>query len=340
MFRNHLLSFSPCFFVSLHHESKSQYHMMNEQEKAIAQIQQTMNRCIQESKRTLEDTIERKAEVLSAEEMTEIERTEYTHALDELAIIYAQYPVVRSIKDYMHWPNFLWESTFLESLTMEEKRKWFHSHSLATYDDFCKDNTVFNQTFPYFSVIYKVIVNECYADYLKQRWEARELRTLEIAGIVAAEGNKTEIQSTEEAEEYKQPVVTEPADRYTFEHTLNDKQIESLVDCVNEVRMFKGGEVTFEQLKSIFDCNPITPLKSNNNRLIAFFFDQLSNRSYITGNWQSVIARNSLFLSPQKDSYLNQNDISAALSRVRDIRMEKKLEKINLYIRNLKGLSE
>ena len=340
MFRNHLLSFSPWFFVSLHHESKSQYHMMNEQEQAIAKIQQTMNRCIQESMRTLEDTIERKAEVLSAEKMTEIERSEYIRALDELAIIYAQYPAVRTIKDYMHLPNFLWESTFLESLTMEEKRKWFHSHSLATYDDFCRDNTIFDQTFPYFSIIYKVIVNERYADYLKQRCEARELRTFEIAGEVAAVSNKTEIQSTDKAEEDKQPMVTGPADRYTFEHTLNDEQIESLVDCVNEVRMFKGAEVTFEQLKSIFDCNPITPLKSNNNRLIAFFFDQLSNRSYITENWQSVIARNSLFLSPQKDSYLNQNDISAALSRVRDIRMEKKLEKINLYIRNLKGLSE
>ena len=340
MFRNHLLSFSPCFVVSLHHERKSQYHMMNEQEQAIAKIQQTMSRCIQESARTLEDTIERKAEVLSTEEMTEIERSEYTRALDELAIIYAQYPAVRTIKEYMHLPNFLWESTFLESLTMEEKRKWFHSHSLATYDDFCKDNTIFDQTFPYFSIIYKIIVNERYADYLKQRWEARELRTFEIAGEVAAVGNKTEIQSIDKAEEDKQPMVTGPADRYTFEHTLNDEQIESLVDCVNEVRMFKGGEVTFEQLKSIFDCNPITPFKSNNNRLIAFFFDQLSNRSYITGNWQSVIARNSLFLSPQKDSYLNQNDISAALSRVRDIHMEKKLEKINLYIRNLKGLSE
>ena len=44
-------------------------------------------------------------------------------------------------------------------------------------------------------------------------------------------------------------MTTEPTDRYTFEHILNDNQIASLVDCVNEVRMFKGEEVTFEQLK-------------------------------------------------------------------------------------------
>lgn len=105
--------------------------------------------------------------------------------------------------------------------------------------------------------------------------------------------------------------ITEPAtenvqvEKCTFEHSLNDQQIDSLVDGVNEVRMFKGGDVTFEQLKAIFDCLPITPLRSSNNRLLAFFFDQLSNHSYIAEKWQSAIYKNNLFLSPQKDSFVN-----------------------------------
>ena len=37
---------------------------MNEQEQAIAKIQQTLDYCIQQTLRSLEDTIERKAEVL------------------------------------------------------------------------------------------------------------------------------------------------------------------------------------------------------------------------------------------------------------------------------------
>jgi hypothetical protein len=264
---------------------------MNEQEQAIAKIQQTLDYCIQQTLRSLEDTIERKAEVLPVNEWTEVERSEYTHALDELAVIYSKFPAVRSIKSYMHLPNYLWESTFIESLTMEEKRKWFHNHSLATYDDFCKDNTIFDESFPYFSVVYQVVVNEKYTQFLKKRNDQRNL-----SSFIVMEKGENSVSSNPES-------ITEPAtenvqvEKYTFEHSLNDQQINSLVDCVNEVRMFKGGEVTFEQLKSIFDCQPIAPLRSSNNRLLAFFFDQLSNHSYITEKWQSAIYKNNLFLS-------------------------------------------
>ena len=307
---------------------------MNEQEQAISKIQQTLDYYIQQTLHSLEDTIERKAEVLPVKELAEVERSEYTHALDELAAIYSKYPAVRSIKNYMHLPNYLWESTFIESLTMEEKRKWFHNHSLATYKDFCKDNTIFDETFPYFSIVYQVVVNEKYSQLLKNRNDQRNLSSF----IVMEKGKDTVLPKSES--------TTEPAtenvqvETCTFEHSLNDQQIESLVDCVNEVRMFKGGEVTFEQLKSIFDCQPIIPLRSSNNRLLAFFFDQLSNHSYIAEKWQSAIYKNNLFLSPQKDSFVNQTDISTAVNHCRDILMKGKFAKINQYINNLKGLSE
>ena len=308
--------------------------MDNEQEQAIDIIQQMMNHCIHEKLWALEDSLERKAEVLTSIEMAKIERSEYIRTLDELANIYVKNPVVRSIKNYVHLPNFLWESTFIESLTMGEKRKWFHPQSLVTYDDFCKDNSIFDQAFPYFSIIYQVVVNEQYADFLKKRIEGRKQK---IWNFVVPK-SETKETNTKKEEENNLPSTNEYPNRYTFEHTLTDAQIASLVDCVNEVRMFKG-EVTFEQLKSIFDCNPVAPLKSNNNRLIAFFFDKLSYHSYIKKNWQSVIARNNLFLSPQKDSHLNQNDISAALNCARDIQIDKNLNRISLIIDNLKGLS-
>ena len=307
---------------------------MNEQEQAIAKIQQTLDYCIQQTLRSLEDTIERKAEVLPVNELAEIERSEYTHALDELAAIYSKFPAVRSIKNYMHLSNYLWESTFIESLTMEEKRKWFHNHSLATYKDFCKDNTIFDETFPYFSIVYQVVVYEKYVQTLKNKSDQRYLSSL----VMMENGENTVSPKSESIS--KPSTENVQVETCTFEHSLNDQQIESLVDCVNEVRMFKGGEVSFEQLKSIFDCKPITPLRSSNNRLLAFFFDQLSNHSYITEKWQSAIYKNNLFLSPQKDSFVNQTDISTAVNHCRDILMKGKFAKINQYINNLKGLSE
>ena len=310
--------------------------MDNEQEQAIDIIQQMMNRCIHDKRWALEETLERKAEVMTPTEMAKMERSEYIRILDELANIYAKYPAVRSIKNYMHLSNFLWESTFIESLTMGEKRKWFHSQSLATYDDFCKDNSVFDQALPYFSIIYQVVVNEQYADFLKQRIEGREQKSWEFE-VPRPETKETDMKKEDRCH---QPSTIEYADRYTFEHTLTDAQIDYLVDCVNEVRMFKGSEITFEQLKSIFDCQATTPLKSNNNRLLAFFFDQLSNRNYISENWQAVVAKNHLFLSPQKDSFLNQNDIATAVHDVRDTPIQGRLAKIDHYIKNLKAHSE
>jgi hypothetical protein len=267
---------------------------MNEQEQAIAKIQQTLDYCIQQTLRSLEDTIERKAEVLPVNELAEIERSEYTHALDELAAIYSKFPAVRSIKNYMHLPNYLWESTFIESLTMEEKRKWFHNHSLATYKDFCKDNTIFDETFPYFSIVYQVVVYEKYVQTLKNKSDQRYLSSL----VMMENGENTVSPKSESIS--KPSTENVQVETCTFEHLLNDQQIESLVDCVNEVRMFKGGEITFEQLKSIFDCQPITPLKSSNNRLLAFFLTSFPTTHILLRNGNRLSTRTTFFFRRRK----------------------------------------
>lgn len=305
---------------------------MNEQEQVIAQIQQMLDYCIQQTLLVLENTIERKAEVLPDNELAVVEQSEYAHALDILAAIYSKYPAVRSIKNYLQFPNYLWESTFIECLTREEKCKWFHNQSLATYGDFCKDNTIYDDTYPYFSAIYQLVVYEKYSQFLKNRNDR-------CRSFIVTENGEGSVSSNPES-------ITEPAtenvqvEKYTFEYSLNDRQMELLVDCVNEVRMFKDGKVTFEQLKSIFECHPITPLRASNNRLLAFFFDQLSNHLYITEKWQSVIYKNNLFLSPQKDAFINQTDISTAVNHCRDIPMKGKYAKINQNINSLKELSE
>lgn len=306
--------------------------MINEQEQAIAKIQQTLNHCIQETVNMLEDAIGRKTEVLPDEEMAELERSEYIRAVDELADLYSRFPAVRSLKQYMHLSDFLWESTFIESLSKDEKRKWFHSQNLATYTDFCKDNTVFDEAFPYFSVIHKVVVNERYAQYLQERNarrnSAKEIDTAPNAELADSQG--TAIVSV--------PLSDIKKIEYTFESNLTDEQVALLVDCANEVRLFKGDTLTFEQMKSVLDCRPLAMLRPTNNRLLAFFFDQLSNRNHITEKWQAVIARYQLFLSSQKNTPLNQSDISTAVNNVRDMAISGKYARIEHCIRNLKSL--
>ena len=124
-----------------------------------------------------------------------------------------------------------------------------------------------------------------------------------------------------------------------FDSILNDRQIELIADCINEVKMFNAS-VTVDDLKAIFSCKPNAILRSNNNRYVAFLFSELSNRSLITANWQSVIANNKLFLSKDKsrDKYLNQGDLATATNYVKGISHEKGFATIYNYIKQLKRL--
>ncbi len=124
-----------------------------------------------------------------------------------------------------------------------------------------------------------------------------------------------------------------------FDSILNDRQIELIADCINEVKIFNAS-VTVDDLKAILSCKPNAILRSNNNRYVAFLFSELSNRSLITANWQSVIANNKLFLSKDKsrDKYLNQGDLATATNYVKGISHEKGFATIYNYIKQLKRL--
>ena len=128
---------------------------------------------------------------------------------------------------------------------------------------------------------------------------------------------------------------------YTFGHNLKDDEIETLTECVNEVNMFRTKDsVTKEQLKSILDCDPETILKARSNRLVAHFFDQLSIHHFITNEWQAVVAKNQLILASRKNNYINQNDLSVAVSYLRTHFLEEEFTKIEDCVKNLKALRE
>ena len=60
----------------------------------------------------------------------------------------------------------------------------------------------------------------------------------------------------------------------------------------------------------------------------------------ITPNWQSVIAKNKLFVTKniKKDKYLNQGDLATATNYVKDIDHVKGYAIIDKYIKQLKKL--
>ncbi|MBP8089919.1 MAG: hypothetical protein WAR39_07155 [Prevotella sp.] len=170
--------------------------------------------------------------------------------------------------------------------------------------------------------------------------EEQELSIVEEKIIERTTNEVVDLSVDEENERVEEKVETYIPIAETvnpFESTLTDGQIEYLVDCINEVKMFNTS-VTPEELKAIFICKPKTILRSNNNRLIAFFFSGLSDRSLITLNWQSVIANYHLFLSKDKnrEKYINQSDLSSATNHIRDIGADGKYAIIDNYLKQVK----
>lgn len=242
-------------------------------------IQGIFNRCINHAYQIITDSIVAKSEYLNREQADELEQQEYIRTTDELAQLYIRYSVLDDIQNFYSIPDFFWESGFYEALKPDEKRKYLLFSSLSfDYSRYEQDNSAYDEELPYFSVVVRVVVLERYSAYLRKKKEDR---------------TQTETQPKQEQEEQKPTTNTEfpikavPPIAETenpFGSILNDKQIELIADCINEVKMFNAS-VTVDDLKAILSCKPNAILRSNNNRYVAFLFSELSSRSLITANW-------------------------------------------------------
>lgn len=230
--------------------------------------------------------------------------------------------------------DFFWESGFYESLKLDEKRKYMSFNPLSfDYSRYEQDNTVYDEELPYFSVVVKAVVLERYSAYLRKKKENK------VQAEMQPQQEREEPQPIQD--KYQEPKIIPHIAKTEnpFKSILNDRQIELLVECINEVEIFNA-PMTFEDLKAILSCKPKVIFRSNNNRLVAFLFSELSNRGLITPNWQSVIAKNKLFVTKniKNDKYLNQGDLATAANYVKGVEHEKDYVTISNYIKQLKKL--
>lgn len=338
--------------------------MQNCYEPVINEKEQVIKSFADDEFNSLENRIIRTAEGTSDAFMIKLEEEEYAKTMMILEAIYHDCPIMKHIKDALDKPDFIWDSLFIENIGPDTTGKWYHNTLKTDLAAFKKDNTIYDEDFPYFSYIYKVVLYERYAKFLLEdkkkhkyrieideemrRYHERERKDAETEAFIAdmeqklterKDNSKKKMKPATNSSGSLQPTPPKKEDSGmpTFDYTLTDKQIEHLTSIVNELHIFRGDDVTDEQLKSILDCSPTVILKSKNNRLLAHLFDQLSRREYITENWQAVIARNMLFKSSQKDDYLNQNDLSTATNKLQDMDMTGNYSKLEIYIKDLKN---
>ena len=112
-----------------------------------------------------------------------------------------------------------------------------------------------------------------------------------------------------------------------FDSILTEPQVAFLAEAVNDVKMFNVS-LTADDLAAILAGKPHAIVRSNNNRLVAFFFSGLS------------IANYNLFLSKDRsrDKYINQSDLSTATNYIRDVGAEGKYATIEKYLKQVKKL--
>lgn len=297
-------------------------------------IQGIFNRCINHASQVMIDGIASKSLYFDEEQADKLEQQEYVRTADELVQLYIRYSVLNDIQYFYSVSDFFWESVFYESLKSDEKRKYMSFNPLSfDYSRYEQDNTVYDEELPYFSVVVKAVVLERYSEYLRKKKESKVQAEMQL------QQEQEELQPIQDKCQEPKIIPHVAETENPFKSILNDRQIALLVDCINEVEIFNA-LMTFEDLKAILSCKPKVIFRSNNNRLVAFLFSELSNRGLITPNWQSVIARNKLFVTKniKKDKYLNQGDLATAANYVKGVEHEKDYVTISNYIKQLKKL--
>ena len=297
-------------------------------------IQGIFNRCINHASQVMIDGIASKSLYFDEEQADKLEQQEYVRTADELVQLYIRYSVLNDIQYFYSVSDFFWESGFYESLKSDEKRKYMSFNPLSfDYSRYEQDNTVYDEELPYFSVVVKAVVLERYSEYLRKKKESKVQAEMQL------QQEQEELQPIQDKCQEPKIIPNVAETENPFNSILNDRQIALLVDCINEVEIFNA-LMTFEDLKAILSCKPKVIFRSNNNRLVAFLFSELSNRGLITPNWQSVIARNKLFVTKniKKDKYLNQGDLATAANYVKGVEHEKDYVTISNYIKQLKKL--
>ena len=256
-------------------------------ESIFTRLQRFINEFTSSRLKKSTDLFELKSEYWDDEILHTHIREEIYKASCELVALHEKAPMLHVITNFPDLKNVLWESTFIESISPDERKKYHNSENISlSHDRLNDDPEIYDRQLPYFSGIISSIYLTEYIAFLQSKLPE------EITADVPKE------------------------EKSTFEHQLNPAQIELLAECLNDVRMFPEN-ITSQTLENIFACNLSQPLKARNNRLLAYFFSALDDRSLITRNWQSVIDKNSLFLSSGKSRPLKQSDLSTANSEIK-----------------------
>ena len=292
-------------------------------------IQRILSYCITQTYNVLIGNILRKKGCINNIQFKEILQKEYIRITDELSSIYLNHSALACVEEYYNAGDFLWESTFFESLTKEQKQKYTSFPvSSFEYAKYIEAHIYYNDALPMFSYLVDAILYERYTEYLMG-----EIDRIELTEVQTVQPRSSILVNDEPCEQKRKPVIVGKGTN-PFQSDFTDEQIELLTACINEVQLFTTC-ISPKILKDFFACKLKGVLKSNNNRQLAYIMQSLNLRGYVTNEWQSTIARSKLILGKTKDTPLTRTDLSTATDQI-NMKQPKGWEIIDKYIKQLK----
>jgi hypothetical protein len=211
-------------------------------------------------------------------------------------------------------------------LQFREEKKIYVEYDFSSFNilEFIKNPSLYDETLPHLSHIIDYVVCIRYLKYLKSLIKPEKQQ------------KPTNPQFTETHKKKEHKVKDREKDKeQDFGTNFKDWQIDILTQCINEARIFSK-TITSDTMNEIFMCTLKQPLiiANRKNKLFAYFFTALDDRSLIVEDWQSLSARKSLFLS-YNGTLLKQNNISTAVKDSRE-KPPKDCHIIDKYIKQLK----
>lgn len=300
-------------------------------ETQLTKIQSFVNHCVMQTFNVLIGNIMKKKECIGTMILKGMLQEEFLQITDKLSSIYMKYSALSCVEESYNENNFLWDSTFYESLNKEQMGK-YSNFDLSTFDysKYFENHTLYDEDLPMFSSLIDAILYERYSHYLKC-----EIEKIELSEIKKSfQRHSTIVYDNIEPSQTKEKSVIVGNEINPFKSDFSEEQIEILTDCINEVKLFTTS-VSPKITKNLFDCNLKGVLKSNNNRLLAYLMQSLNLRGYVTNEWQSTIARSKLILGKTKDTPLTRTDLSTATDQI-NMKQPKGWETIDNYIKQLK----
>ena len=151
----------------------------NRLEIQLTKIQSFVNHCVMQTFNILIGNILRKKEYIGSILLKEILQKEFLQITDKLSSIYMKYPALSCVEKSYNENNFLWDSTFYETLNKEQKGK-YSNFNLATfeYTKYVENHALYDEGLPMFSFLINAIVYERYAHFLQDEIEKIELREI------------------------------------------------------------------------------------------------------------------------------------------------------------------